>query len=179
MTSELVNQSEDLNEESIKLDKNKPIVYSHFNILPKADFTTPLTRKFNNQPRIYADIKGIEQDYDTESFLFSKAKTKDDLFQESQERVLQHLENIIQSQNDTFNDSFREIDQMSQENEEHLEKIEKYLEKLKKKMLKKRKFQQKPKIIENPDHQKPAPKISNSQNQRANNLIKLNQKQLE
>ena len=86
------------------------------------DFTTPMTRKFNIQPRIYAEPLGIG----------SIGITSHDLFKDSQERVKSHLDIIISSQQNTLEDSLREVDFMSQENEERLEKIERGLKKLKK-----------------------------------------------
>ena len=142
MDPSITGENEEIDIGRPKPDKNKIIDSAYFSVLKRTDYTTPLTRKLNGQPRIYANKFDIDQNIGPDSFLFSKTKTKDDLFQESQERVKHHIETIIQSQNDTFNDSFREIDEMSQENEDHLEKIEKYLQKLKTKILKRRQIKQ-------------------------------------
>lgn len=173
-----INGEDEINIQNPKSKKDKVDSF-YYSILDQKDYTTPLTRRFNRQPRIYANKIDFDQDNDKESFLFSKTKTKDDLFQESQERVMHRIETIIQSQNSTFNDSFREIDEMSQENEDHLEKIEKYLEKLKAKIMKRRISQQKENTTKASKSKGPAQKkASTNRNQRADSLMQLNQEQL-
>lgn len=173
----IISENNESNPRDPKKDKDKVVDSLSFSILKQKDYTTALTRKLNRQPRIYANKIDLDDDV-TETFLFPKAKTKEDIFQESQERVFQHIETIIQSQNDTFNDSFREIDEMSQENEEHLERIEKYLEKLKAKIMKKRIKSQNPIKDQSNESKKQKKKKECPRNQRADSLLQLNISQL-
>ena len=70
------------------------------------------------------------------------------------------------------------IHEMSQENEDHLEKIEKYLQKLKTKILKRRQIKQTQTNKESNEKHKTDKKKECSRNQRADNLMELNQEQL-
>lgn len=88
--------------------------------------TTPLTRVCNRMPRIMADQ-------------FTFINNDENLFKESQERVINHLNDMISSQRDVYEDSIRKIDEISQENDEKIEKLEKSLIKLKKIISKRKK----------------------------------------